>query len=356
MGLLIGFLALSIIFSFLCSVWEAVLLSVTPSYIKRLEQEGNNAGPLLAELKKEIDRPLSAILTLNTIAHTVGAIGVGAQAGKLYGSQYVDILGFHLTYESIIATLMTLAILFVSEIIPKTIGANNWQNLAPITAKSLKGLTFVLSPFVWVSTLLTKAMKKDKEKSVFSKQDFAAMAQVANESGEIENEDYELIKNVLKYDDLQVKEVMTPQTVIVMASEEQTLGDFYQANKEGVFSRIPVYGKSKNEITGIILKDHLLTELVEGNNDKQLKNIKREAVFLKETQTLRQSFETLHQNKAHLAIVLDEYGGLAGVATLEDILETLLGLEIVDETDKVADMQKLAKEQWENKSKELGLE
>ena len=205
----------------MCSIWEAVLLSITPAYIKRKEKESPPVGNLIAELKKNIDRPLSAILTLNTIAHTVGAIGVGAQAGKLYGEHQIHVLGIDLTFESIIAATMTLAILFLSEIIPKTLGANNWKALAPVTARSLRVLIWILKPFVWMSNIITRVLKKDKKRSVFSKQDFAAMADVLGESGSIRKDEYRLIKNVLRFDELNPRDVMTPRTVMLMADEDQ---------------------------------------------------------------------------------------------------------------------------------------
>ena len=355
MTLLIIFFSVSIIFSFLCSVWESVLLSVNPSYIKLKEQEGHSAGKLLKQLKEDIDKPLSAILTLNTIAHTVGAIGVGAQAGKLFGENSFPLLGFEISYESIIATIMTLAILYLSEIIPKTIGANNWKGLAPFTARSVNLLVLILKPFVWFSTLLTKLLKKDKEKSVFSKQDFAAMAAVVTESGEIDSSDYQWITNVLKIDDLQARDIMTPRTVVVMAEEEQTLQDFYENNRPFRFSRIPLYRENRDGVTGVLLKDDLLQAMVEGRQDEMLKKIKREVAFLPETMTIRKIFVTLNENRAHLAVVVDEYGSMAGIVTLEDIVETLMGLEIMDETDSVSDLQAYARKRWEERAKKLGL-
>lgn len=355
MTILIGFFLLSIIFSFLCSVWEAVLLSVTPSYIKRKEQEAPSTGKLLASLKEDIDKPLSAILTLNTIAHTVGAIGVGAQAGKLYGSNYFSLLGFEITYESLIATLMTLAILFLSEIIPKTIGANNWKSLAPLTARALKVLMWILTPFVWLSNQLTKILKKDKDKSVFSRQDFAAMTEVANESGAFDEGDYKLIKNVLQFDELTAEDVMTPRTVMVMAEENQTLMHYYQNNQPMNFSRIPLYDESKDTVTGILLKDDLLSNLVDGKSDELLKNISREVSMIWNHTPLRKVFETLNEKREHLAVVVDEYGGLMGLVTLEDVIETLFGLEIMDETDSISDLQSYARQKWEQRAKKLGL-
>ncbi|MEL6865566.1 MAG: hemolysin family protein [Bacteroidota bacterium] len=355
MVVLLGFFLLSIIFSFLCSVWEAVLLSVTPSFIKRKETENPAVGKLLARLKKDIDKPLSAILTLNTIAHTVGAIGVGAQAGKLFGTQSLDLGVMKLSYESIIATLMTLAILFLSEIIPKTIGANFWKELAPFTARSLNFLLIILRPFVWVSNLLTKMLKKDQSKSVFSKQDFSAMVDVVNESGQIRKSDYTLIKNVLGFDQLTAKDVMTPRTVMKMAEENTTLEDFYQENPGLVFSRIPIYKNSRDAVSGVLLKNDLLQALVEGKGEELLKDIVREVPFVSENMPLRKVFNTLGEKRSHLGIVVDEYGGLAGLVTLEDIFETLFGLEIMDETDSVSDLQTYARNRWKERAKKLGL-
>lgn len=355
MSLLIGFFLLSIIFSFLCSIWEAVLLSVTPSFIKRQINENPATGALLSSLKSDIDKPLSAILTLNTIAHTVGAIGVGAQAGSIFGESHFSILGIDLTYETIIAALMTLAILFLSEIIPKTIGANNWKSLAGFTARSLKLLLFILKPFVWVSNLVTKSLKKDKKKSVFSKQDFAAMAELISESGEIGQNDHKVIKNLLEFDTLVAKDVMTPRTVMVMADENQTVQAFFDANKPMINSRIPLYKEKQDAVTGVLLKDDLLLHMIEGNRKAPLKDIKREVTVIHANLSLRRIFERLQEKREHLAVVIDEYGALQGLVTLEDIFETLLGLEIMDETDHVSDLQNYARKLWEERAKKLGL-
>ena len=355
MTLLISFFLLSIIVSFLCSIWEAVLLSVTPSYVKTKEKEDPRVGKLLADLKGNIDRPLSAILTLNTIAHTVGAIGVGAQAGKIYGEHEIDFLNINLTYESIIAALMTLAILFLSEIIPKTLGANNWKTLAPLTARSMKGLIWILMPFVWLSNKLTRVMKRDKERSVFSKQDFAALADVLGESGSIRQEEYKLIKNVLRFDQLTPRDVMTPRTVMYMADENQTLKKFHKQSQPLVFSRIPLYQDNPDKITGLLLKNDMLEHLIDGKSDAKLRSIKREITMVPETMPLRKIFEKLTAKRAHLAVILDEYGGILGLVTIEDIIETLLGLEIMDETDAISDLQKYARQKWEERAKKMGI-
>lgn len=355
MGLLFFWLCISIVFSFLCSIWEAVLLSITPSYISRKQKEVPALGNLLKKLKDDIDRPLSAILSLNTIAHTVGAIGVGAQAGKVWGNNYFSIFGWELSYETLVAAGMTMLILFLSEIIPKTLGANYWKELSGFTATSLKFLMWLLIPLIWLSTLLTKLLKKDKSKSVLSKQDFAAMADVIGETGEIKKDDHTIIKNVLMYDELLAKDVMTPRTVMKMANQDTSLAEYYKDNKNLVFSRIPLYKETPDEITGILLKDDLLMELVEGNGEKKLHQIKREVPIVGADTNLRKVFTILNESRSHIAVVLDEFGGLIGLLTLEDIIETIFGLEIMDEIDEVGDLQAYARQKWEKRAKQIGL-
>ena len=358
MFLLLAFFALSIIFSFLCSIWEAVLLSITPSFINRKVQEGSQLGKDLEMFKEDIDRPLSAILTLNTIAHTVGAIGVGAQAGSYFGSDSsLPIPGINLEIpsESIIAVVMTLAILILSEIIPKTIGANKWESLAGFTVKSLKFLLFILTPFVWVSQLITKNLKKDKNKSVFSKADLAAMTHAGEESGVLAQSESTIIKNLLRFEEVSVRDIMTPRTVMVKADETTTLMDFYKNNQPLRFSRIPVFQESSDHITGVVLKDEILQHLVEDRDDVQLKELIREIPAVKDDKPLPELFEVMTTQRAQIAIVVDNYGSLVGLVTMEDLLETLLGLEIVDESDGEADLQKLARQKWETRAKKLGL-
>lgn len=354
---LILFFLLSIVFSFLCSVWEAVLLSVTPSFSKKLAREGSSTGQFFEDAKKDIDRPLSAILTLNTIAHTVGAIGVGAQAGELWGSKGFKLFNFEISYESIVAVLMTLGILILSEIIPKTIGANNWKSLAGFTANSLKILLFILKPFVWVSQLITKSLKKNKDESVLSRSDFKAMAQSVEESGELQKSEYKIIQNLLNFEELKTEDIMTPRTVITMAEENQTIQEYYESiNKKMPYSRIPLFNETHDNITGKLLKDDLLYHLVEGNGQMKLKDIKREISIVKETLTLPFLFETLVQKNNHMSIVVDDYGMIQGLVTMEDLIETLFGREIMDESDKVSDLQAYAREKWQKRAKNLGIE
>lgn len=352
MQLLILFFVLSITFSFLCSIWEAVLLSITPSYINRKVLEDKKIGHDLLKFKDDIDRPLSAILTLNTIAHTVGAIGVGAQAAKMFGSN-TYLLG--LPTESVIAGVMTLAILILSEIIPKTLGANMWEKFAPFTVTSIKLLLIVFAPFVWLSQLITKNFKRDKNKSIFSRADIMAITLAGEKSGVLAKSESTIIKNLLRFEEVKVKNIMTPRTVIVKADENMTLIDFHQSIQPLRFSRIPIYSEYSDNISGFVLKDDVLQHLVEDRDDTPLKSIKRVILAVLDSMALPELFEILTTERAHIAIVVDEYGSLVGIVTMEDLVETLLGLEIVDEFDKEADLQKLARDKWKARAKELGL-
>lgn len=355
MGLLILFFTLSIVFSFLCSVWEAVLLSITPSYVARKVQEGGQIGELLKSFKDDIDRPLSAILSLNTIAHTVGAIGVGAQAGAIYGSSEFDILGLHMSYESIIAGAMTLAILILSEIIPKTIGANQWKRLAPFTVTSIRVLMIVLAPLVWVSQWITTHLKKDKDRSVLSRADFTAMTEAGVATGALEKTESTIIQNLLRLNLLRATDIMTPRSVIMMADEEMTVEGFYRKNQVMPFSRIPVYNGESDNITGMVLKDDLLREIAEDRHNKTLTEIKRDVHFVNSADDLDTILHYMMRTKEHLSIVVDDYGSVVGLVTMEDVFETILGYQIVDESDSVENLQAYARRKWEERALRLGI-
>lgn len=353
MVLLIVFFLLSIIFSFACSVWEAVLLSITPSYITRKEEENPSLGEDLKEFKEDIDKPLSAILTLNTIAHTVGAIGVGAQAGKVFGDNSISLGGFNLSYEAIIATVMTLAILLLSEIIPKTLGANNWRSLAPFTVKCIKFIMFILTPFIWLSMRITKMFKSSDVHSVLSRADYLAMTKLGEESGALETTETNIIKNLLDLEQVQIEDVMTPKSVVFMTDETSTLSEYYK-NKEGFqHSRIPLYEGSSDHISGFILKDDILEGIIAGNGDQPLKSLKRPIKFVSDRMNLNEFFNEMNAENAHIAIATDKFGTMNGIVTLEDVVETILGYEIVDETDKYADLQAYAKKKWQDRVNRL---
>ena len=352
---LILFFLLSIGFSFLCSILEAVLLSITPAFAQQQLAAGGTIGKKLEEYKAEIDRPLSAILSLNTIAHTVGAIGVGAVAGEVFGKNYFNLGPIHLSYESLIAGGMTLAILILSEIIPKTIGANNWKALTPFTIRTLGILMFLLSPLVWLSQLITKALKKNKGESVLSRADFAAMAQMGSESGALDQNESTIIKNLLRFQTIKTKDIMTPRTLMKAAKEETTIGEFFKENKQLQFSRIPVYENKLDDITGFVLKDDIYKLMAEDKPDIKLKDIKHEVMAVNNEQPLPELLDSLSHRRKHLAVVVDEFGSVLGVITLEDVLETLLGLEIMDESDAAPDLQALARQKWEERAKSLGM-
>ena len=356
MGLLFGFFFASILFSFLCSILEAVLLSITPAYVGIQEQTDSHIAADLVRFKDDIDRPLAAILTLNTIAHTVGAIGVGSQAALIFGESMLEIAGVPIiSLEALIAGLMTLAILIFSEVIPKTIGANKWEALTPFTITSLKIMLFVLAPLVWTSQYITRHLKKDKDKPVLSRTDFLAMAKLGTESGVLEESEQTIIHNLLRFSKVLVKDVMTPRIVVNTASEEITVREFQNVNSNLPHSRIPVYREKNDNITGYVLRDDILLNLAETQDHILLKALRRDIVVVHRTVPIPDLLDTFLIKKEHMAMVVDEFGGMEGIVTMEDIIETLLGLEIVDESDNETDMQALARSNWERRAKRLGI-
>lgn len=357
MTILILFAVLSIAFSFLCSIWEAVLLSIPPSYVQIEQSQGSTTGELLRQFKDDIDRPLSAILSLNTIAHTAGAIGVGSVAEQALGSGDMVIFGLNIgvSPEAFMGFVMTLAILILSEIIPKTIGATYWRRLAPFTVKSLKFITTILFPLVWMSQLITKSLKKDTKGSIFSRADFTAMAELGAESGIIRPNESRILNNLLRFENLTVHDIMTPRTVVIAARENLSINAFYEKYGDRPFSRYPVYSENRDNIDGFILKDDMLKEIIDGNGDSQLKSIKRNILMVREDLKLHTFIDTLLEEREQIALIVDEFGGLEGLATMEDALETLLGMEIVDEKDDAEDMQLLARQNWEKRAKRMGL-
>lgn len=354
---MIVYFTLSIGFSFLCSVWEAVLLSVTPSFVEIQNKQGTRSGRLLKQFKDDIDRPLSAILTLNTIAHTLGAIGVGAQAGRLYGDSNLVIAGLEMPFsvEAFIGAAMTLAILILSEIIPKTLGANYWEQLSGFTANAINLLIYALLPLVWLSQFITKKMKKDKSRSVLSRADFTAMAEIGEKEGIFKRNESKIIQNLMRLNTIRAKDIMTPRTVVKAADQEQAIANFYQANQQLQFSRIPVYQNTKDHINGFVLKDEILSNMIHSNGNRPLKEIMRDIMIVNEQMALPDLFNRLIEKREHIALVVDEFGGMAGIITMEDVIETLLGLEIVDEQDNIEDMQSLARQNWEKRARNLGL-
>jgi CBS domain containing-hemolysin-like protein len=345
MSLLIFYLALALGVSFLCSLLEAILLSVSHSYIAIMERKGGPTGKLLRQYKEDIDRPLSAILSLNTIAHTIGAAGVGAQAQIIFGD----------TYVAISSAVLTLLILVLSEIIPKTIGATYWRNLAPIASRTLRVLMFLLYPFVVMSQAITRWLSNEEEIPSFSREEFGALADRGVEEGIFEEEESRIFKNLIRFSSLRVKDIMTPRTVVVGFDQDLTVADVSDNVEQLHFSRLPVYGSARDEITGYVLKNDLLLMLARGETSKTLKELKRDILIVPEMTPLQDFFERLMKKQEHIAVVVDEYGGFAGVVTMEDLVETLLGMEIIDEVDTIEDMQKMARKKWMERAKRLGI-
>ncbi|MEX2601743.1 MAG: CNNM domain-containing protein [Balneolaceae bacterium] len=347
MFLLIVYLLLAIGVSFLCSILEAVFLSISPTYITVLESKEDRAGKLLRELKNDVDRPLAAILSLNTVAHTIGAAGVGAQSQIVFGNAYV-------TITSIVLTLL---ILVLSEIIPKTLGATYWKELSGISARTIKLLIVLTYPFVLLSRWISSWLSNKRDQPTFSREEFSAMAEQGMQEGIIEEGESKIFKNLIRFNSLKVKDIMTPRVVVVRFPQSSTVGDVLQSvdKQEINFSRLPVFEKSDEDITGYVLKDDLLLHGSRGNLDTRLEEIRRDILIIPELISIKHLMERLLESQEQIAVAVDEYGGFSGVVSMEDVVETLLGMEIVDEADSIDDMQKLAREKWKRRAERLGI-
>ncbi len=348
MLMLILFFVLSIVFSFLCSIWEAVLLSITPAHTQQLVQQGGEPGESLQSFKENIDRPLAAILTLNTIAHTVGAIGVGAQASRIWGVSLMATV--------IVPVVMTLAILLLSEIVPKTIGANFWRELTPFTVRCLNFIIKALAPLVMLSQMITKMLKKDKSASILSRADFTAMATLGSEQGVLEESESQYLQNLLKFNKVRAQDVMTPRTVVISCDETTSLAAFHAKHSDLRFSRIPVFSEAPDNVTGYFLKDEMLASLLKApDSQAPVSELRRDIIAVSEDFPILKLFTRFIETREHIALVLDQFGGKAGIVTMEDVIETLLGIEIVDELDATDDMQALARQRWKQRATQLGL-
>jgi CBS domain containing-hemolysin-like protein len=335
MTLLILYLFIAIFFSFLCSILEAVLLSITPSYVGAKKKEGLSYAADLERLKDDIDRPLAAILTLNTFAHTIGAAGVGAQAQAIWGDEYL----------SLISAVLTILILVFSEIIPKTLGATFWRQLARPSTAIVKVLVVMLFPFVWISQIITKIIKgKNYQPGKVTRADFSAMAEISSKEGALQEGEYRYIRNILQFRQVKIQDIMTPRNVMMAFPEDMPLADVAQQLSEKSFSRLPVYQGSVDHVTGMVLKDEVLKKLADDEHHLSLSDLRRDVLRVQEEQSVTELFRAFTESKEHLAIAMEEHGGTAGVVTMEDVIETLLGMEIVDEMDTVPDMRAYAQE------------
>ncbi|WP_396602690.1 CNNM domain-containing protein [Algibacter sp. R77976] len=353
MSALFFWATISIFFSFLCSILEAVLLSVTPTFINVKKQEGKDYALTLETLKKDVDKPLIAILTLNTIAHTLGAMMVGIEAESL--PYKIELWGINTV--GVVSAIMTFLILVASEIVPKTIGATYWKQLANFTSKALTILIFPLkwTGILWLLQLTTKLIGGKGHGSVLSREGFMVMTDMAHEEGVFHENESKIIKNLLTFREVFAKNVMTPRTVMKTENEATTVEDFFQRNLNLRFSRIPVYLDTEDNIKGLVLKDEIFKEMALGNGGKKLAELKRDIIIVNRDLAIPTLFEKLVESRNHMALVVDEYGSVSGLVTMEDVIETLLGLEIMDESDNVSDLQHLARKSWETRAKKLGI-
>lgn len=342
---MIVYAAVALVCSFLCSVAEAVVLSITPAYIWNLDATGSKSGKLLKNIKQNIDRSLAAILTLNTIAHTIGAAGAGAEAAAFFGAKLAGVA----------MVVLTLLILFLSEIIPKTLGALWWRQLAPWTARFVQSLIWTLFPLILVSELITKLITRDHPVHVFSRDEFAAMADVGAASGELDVKESRILKNLFRFPDLCARDIMTPRTVVFALQQDLTVNEVLEQHKEISFSRIPIFRNDRDDITGFVLKTELLLNQQNHEGRAKLRDLKREIRVLDGATPLSHVLEELLDHRAHLLLAIDPYGGMEGLVTLEDVVETLIGIEIVDEVDKIDDMRKLARQKWEQRMNRIGI-
>ncbi|WP_068546601.1 CNNM domain-containing protein [Thalassotalea crassostreae] len=341
MTLLIVYLSIAIGISFICSVLEAVLLSISPSFIAQVQNKKSRGSEVLAKVKNNLDQSISSILILNTFAHTMGAAGVGAQAIRVFGEKW----------ETLIAFLLTLAILYLSEIIPKTIGANFWRQLAIPSAYIINFLVKIVFPLVWLSTRLTKLFSS-KSGNETSREEVLAVASLSYKDGALVSSENQLVGNILKLRDAKTEDILTPRSVVHALDQETIVKTALNSERTANFTRIPIYEGSIDNITGVIIKSELYEQERQGNGEAALKDIASNLYRISENFPVLNLLDVFIKRQEHMFLVEDQFGQTAGIVTLEDAIETILGREIVDESDKVADMQKLAKANYRKRLRE----
>lgn len=346
MGLLILYIVLCLTISCMCSVLEAVLLSTTVSFAAQKEEEGHRIAATLKKYKADIDRPIAAILSLNTIANTMGAAAVGAQAAQVFGSYVV---GY-------VSAGLTIGILIFSEIIPKTVGSTYWRNLALGATRIIRVLIVITFPMVWVSERITSCLGRDKAPLAVSREEVSAMVSVGVEEGVFKAKERKIIQSFLKLDKLHASDIMTPSTVVASAKETMTLREFYEADDEEFhsYSRIPIYDANEEYIMGYVLRAEVLDNLSDDKFKLRLSQLIRPILTFQEKESVSNIWEKMLQEKEHISVIIDEYGSMRGIVTMEDVIETMLGVEIVDESDEAVDMQDMAREKWEQQQKHQG--
>ena len=343
MTALLVYFFIALLVSFLCSLLESVLLSVSHAHIAVLVKDGKKRGIIMSSLKENINRPLSAILTINTIANTIGAAGVGAQTYSVFGSSWVAISSFVLTFS----------ILFFSEIIPKTLGANYTKSLVGFTAFMTRGLIFIVFPMVFIGEKISKFLKKDdKDKSKASREELIAMAELSEDEGAIDSQEGDIIENLMKLDNISAEEVMTPRSVMFALSKMDTVGEVVDKYTPLVFSRIPIYEKSLDQIIGFVHRYDLVNKQAEDQFHVQMYSLMEPVHTVSDKDSVATILDQFVKRRQQIFIVADEFGTTTGLITLEDAIETLLGVEIVDEHDSVVDMRKLATAKLEKRQQQ----
>lgn len=331
------FLALGV--SFLCSLLESIILSITHSHVAVLAKTGSKSSRLLENMKENINKPLAAILTVNTVANVVGAAGVGAQAMKLFGSEWVAIL----------SGLLTLCILIFSEIIPKTLGTVYWRPLAGPAVYMIRGLIYLTYPFVFLSNYFSKIFTSANHQQKVSRQEVVAMAEMGEDEGSIREKESDIIENLFNLNDVVAEDVMTPRSVVFALQKDSTVGDVVGEHTPIAFSRIPIFDKDMDDILGFIHRYDLVNKQAEDQFHIKMKDILEPIHTVKQEDSIASILDEFVRRRQQIFMVIDEFGTTTGLITLEDAIETLLGVEIVDEHDSVVDMRKLATEKFRSK-------
>ena len=342
MSLILLLCVLVILISFICSLFEATFLSISPSFIAILTKEGKRSGKLLEHLKENIDRPLSAILTLNTISHTLGSAAIAALVHEQYGN----------TAVTIASVILTFCILIFSEILPKIMGATHWKSLAPFAGYCIQLMIFLLFPIVRFSEALGRLFRRPDEASV-TREEMVVNAEIGVEEGTLQRKESNIIKNLLALNSMFVSDVMTPRSVIFALEADATVEDVAAMFKPIRFSRIPVYDTNMDNIIGLTHRYKILEALSSDHHDMKIREITREIITVPERMTVATAIDLFVKRKEHLALAVDEYGIVTGLVTLEDAIETLLGVEIVDEFDSITDMRQYALEQWQIRKNQM---
>lgn len=342
MTLLFIYLAIAIGVSFLCSILEAVLLSIRPSFLENLLLEKPRAAAQISRVKERIDESLSSILILNTFAHTMGAAGVGSQALLVFGPQW----------ETLIAVLLTLVILFFSEIIPKTLGATFWRRLAIPSAYIIVWLVRIVYPLVWVSSRLTQLFSNNKEDEI-TREEILAIASLGHKGGALISRENEYLSNLLGLRDVRTEQILTPRTVVHMLDETMTVSAALDHPQTRQFTRIPIYAGNSDAVVGKVIRVDLFEAERAGHGDQPLSSFSRDITRVSEKLPVSNLLDMLIKTRMHMVLVEDEFGQNAGIVTLEDAIETLLGREILDESDVVADMQEMARDKYRERLRDV---